>query len=115
MLKAVCTALKSFVTRILHCAAADKAATKIACNGERCTTAKRMNGKLSDIVPSPRGRVTFIPELSRTTNSKATKLLHEWLGRWAAHVVSTSAQSNMNNTRILARRGIGDSQPFSLI
>src|SRR5258708_30563108 len=109
MLKAVWTALKSFVTRILHCAAADRAATKIACRGESCTTANRIKGKLRDIVPSPRGKATFSPELSKTADSKTANRSQDWLGNWAAHAVSNAAHSNINDTSPLARNGTGDS------
>ncbi len=76
-LKVICIAVKSFVTRILHWAVADRAASRMACDGDSCTIARRINGKFKDILPSPRGKATFRPELNRITARNTVNRGHE--------------------------------------
>ena len=50
---------------------------RIACKGDSCRIASRMNGKFKDIDPSPCGKAAFNPELSKMAARKTENRSHE--------------------------------------
>ena len=105
-LKAICTAVKILLTRMRHCAATEIAASRMACTGDSCTMASRMNGKFNDMEPSPRGSATFKPELSRMAKSRRKKAFQCVAPSWAARAVAPAAARSVAAIWNFMRNGI---------
>src|SRR5208282_1041995 len=91
-----------------HCTTVDRQAMKTASSALRFTIAIRRKGRLSDMLPSISGSLTFICEVTAASASKARAWAgcRAWLGR-AAYTALAAAARAMTAIYVFTRWGLG--------